>query len=187
MWWERTLGMAVIPAFDYALTRAALEEFGAGGKELSAVLEQVLKDTAKIGSTCFQWGLLKPIIIAKFSEVSQHLQQGSQDCNDFGEHSKRIVSALTSSAEPPFTLQRMCELLVDPHKHYSSCKKFMAAFEKVTRVTSIQPVIEVSQYLQQRQLVYSSSNNGDSSSMSVEKQTGPNPNTGVDQMDVDMK
>jgi len=34
----------------------------------------------------------------------------------------------------PFTIQRLCELLVDPNKHYKTMEKFMRAVEKVTEI-----------------------------------------------------
>lgn len=32
---------------------------------------------------------------------------------------------------PPFTIQRICELLLNPEKHYRSSKKILYAVEKV--------------------------------------------------------
>jgi len=34
----------------------------------------------------------------------------------------------------PFTIQRLCELLIDPMKHYKTMEKFMRAIEKVTEI-----------------------------------------------------
>jgi len=36
----------------------------------------------------------------------------------------------------PFTIQRLCELLVDPMKHYKTLEKFMRAVEKVIEIHS---------------------------------------------------
>ncbi|THU92175.1 hypothetical protein K435DRAFT_967780 [Dendrothele bispora CBS 962.96] len=41
-------------------------------------------------------------------------------------------------SEPPFTIQRVCELCVSPRKHYKSVGKYLRAFEKSLLVTSTQ-------------------------------------------------
>jgi len=41
--------------------------------------------------------------------------------------------------EPPFTLQRLCELLLDPGKHYSAAPKLAHALDKLLCVTSTVP------------------------------------------------
>ncbi|CAD8134529.1 unnamed protein product [Paramecium octaurelia] len=38
--------------------------------------------------------------------------------------------------KPPFTLQRICELLIDPQKHYKSSKKILFAMEKLVNVST---------------------------------------------------
>lgn len=35
-------------------------------------------------------------------------------------------------ASAPFTIQRLCELLIEPTKHYKTMEKFLRAVEKVT-------------------------------------------------------
>jgi len=40
-------------------------------------------------------------------------------------------------ASAPFTIQRLCELLVDPSKHYKTMEKFMRAIEKVINMHSV--------------------------------------------------
>lgn len=40
------------------------------------------------------------------------------------------------SARPPFTLQRICELLINPEKHYKSAKKLLFAMEKLVNVSA---------------------------------------------------
>jgi serine/threonine-protein phosphatase 4 regulatory subunit 2 len=39
-------------------------------------------------------------------------------------------------SDPPFTIQRICELCVEPKKHYKSIGKYLRAVEKSTLVTS---------------------------------------------------
>lgn len=40
------------------------------------------------------------------------------------------------SRSPPFTIQRLCELCVEPKKHYKSVGKYLRAVERSTLVTS---------------------------------------------------
>jgi hypothetical protein len=48
----------------------------------------------------------------------------------------RITEALQQFAQPPFTIQRLCELLADPCRHYVSRQKLQAAVEKLCSVSS---------------------------------------------------
>lgn len=36
---------------------------------------------------------------------------------------------------PPFTLQRICELTLEPEKYYKSCKKILYGYEKLVNVS----------------------------------------------------
>ena len=47
-----------------------------------------------------------------------------------------ILEQLESFEEPPFTIQRLCELLLDPKRHYKSIGKYLRAVEKSILVTS---------------------------------------------------
>lgn len=35
---------------------------------------------------------------------------------------------------PPFTIQRIAELTIEPHKYYKSCRKLLYAYEKLVNV-----------------------------------------------------
>lgn len=41
-----------------------------------------------------------------------------------------LIEKLERFQAAPFTVQRLCELLTDPKKHYSRLDKFMRALEK---------------------------------------------------------
>ncbi|KAG1467166.1 hypothetical protein G6F56_004566 [Rhizopus delemar] len=47
-------------------------------------------------------------------------------------HTYSILTVLSC----PFTIQRACELIVDPGQHYKSYIKYLRAFEKIITVTS---------------------------------------------------
>jgi|SaaInlStandDraft_5_1057022.scaffolds.fasta_scaffold14685_2 hypothetical protein len=59
---------------------------------------------------------------------------GSSENND--EMIQRLVSSLDEFANPPFTIQRCCELLTIHRKLYSSQKKLVLALERNLRVFS---------------------------------------------------
>jgi hypothetical protein len=48
----------------------------------------------------------------------------------------RVALALQHFDQPPFTVQRLCELLADPCRHYASRQKLQAAVEKLCAVSS---------------------------------------------------
>jgi hypothetical protein len=51
------------------------------------------------------------------------------------------------SLSPPFTLQRLCELVVSPEKWgYTTTKRYVHAVEKVLSVTSYQDTLSPEQY-----------------------------------------
>ena len=47
-----------------------------------------------------------------------------------------ILSQIQMFEEAPFTIQRICELLIDPAKHYKSTDKYMRALLKNLLVVS---------------------------------------------------
>ncbi|WFD20278.1 hypothetical protein MCAP1_002522 [Malassezia caprae] len=50
-----------------------------------------------------------------------------------------VCAMLDEFDEPPFTLQRLAELLVEPHEHYHTRSKYLAA---LARVLSVSPVAQ---------------------------------------------
>lgn len=54
------------------------------------------------------------------------------------EYIERILSASRTLTGVPFTIQRICELLTQPKKHYKRADKFYRALEKnITVVTTV--------------------------------------------------
>ncbi|KAI8139583.1 PPP4R2-domain-containing protein [Fennellomyces sp. T-0311] len=47
-----------------------------------------------------------------------------------------IIHSIEHHERPPFTIQRLCELVIDPRRHYRMFIKYMNAIEKVLLVTS---------------------------------------------------
>ncbi len=57
-------------------------------------------------------------------------EQGTQHTASSGEPEEE------KQASPPFTIQRLCEQILDPHKHYTSLPKFVAAVKRTLSVTA---------------------------------------------------
>merc|ERR1719328_299356 len=58
------------------------------------------------------------------------------DSFKFSEMKQRIFEQLDSYSGIPFTMQRLCELLTQPKRHYKRVDKFMRGLEKVMLVVS---------------------------------------------------
>merc|ERR1719431_133394 len=58
------------------------------------------------------------------------------DVFKYSEMKERIFEQLESYSGVPFTVQRLCELLTQPKKHYKRVDKFMRGLEKVMLVVS---------------------------------------------------
>merc|ERR1719270_1780235 len=79
------------------------------------------------------------IIIREFNESCPegHLpKMPNVDVFKFGEMKERIMEQLESYTGTPFTIQRLCELLVQPKRHYKRTDKFMRGLEKIMLVVS---------------------------------------------------
>merc|ERR1719347_2102779 len=91
------------------------------------------------------------IIIREFNESCPegHLpKMPNVDVFKFGEMKERIMEQLESYTGTPFTIQRLCELLVQPKRHYKRTDKFMRGLEKVMLVVSTVDPITTSPNIQ---------------------------------------
>ncbi|KAH9496310.1 hypothetical protein Btru_010572 [Bulinus truncatus] len=114
--------------------------------EIPPILEQYLNGVAKNGETLFHWPLLKPLIVGKMEQVIAELRKGLSSENiptrpnvenvQFDVMHKRIMESLQKFNGAPFTIQRLCELLIDPKQHYKRSDKFMRGLEKNVLVVS---------------------------------------------------
>ncbi|GFQ81068.1 hypothetical protein TNCT_222251 [Trichonephila clavata] len=118
--------------------------------ELSPILEDYLKRIAKNGEIVFPWSKLKPllrkkleVVLDEFHEnypVETSVQVPNFETFNFDSLKKTILQAVESFTSAPFTIQRLCELVTDPTKHYDSTDKYMRGIEKnVLVVSTIEP------------------------------------------------
>ncbi len=72
------------------------------------------------------------------SQVCSEYHAAVQDLPEpYDDVLKRLLALLMDFPNAPFTVQRLCELLVDPHRIYaSSTRKLTSALEKLLTVSS---------------------------------------------------
>ena len=97
---------------------------------------------ARTGTTHFPWTKIKPLFRAKLEKVidSFHPPGDKSDSNgaptpnvdafSFVACREKVFLQLDSFGGVPFTVQRLCELITAPGKHYKRPDKFMRALEK---------------------------------------------------------
>ncbi|GAB6021196.1 Serine/threonine-protein phosphatase 4 regulatory subunit 2 [Chamberlinius hualienensis] len=119
--------------------------------DVPVILEEYLNFIAKTGDIVFPWQKLKPLFKCKLDRVIRKFKEDypvddmpySQNVEKFSfedMHSK-LLNTLEEFSGAPFTIQRLCELVVHPDKHYKRVDKFLRALEKdLLVVSTIEPV-----------------------------------------------
>nr|SVE71900.1 EOG090X0BWU [Daphnia similis]SVE72526.1 EOG090X0BWU [Daphnia similis] len=118
--------------------------------EIPKSLEEYINHLAKTGETLFPWpkirGVLRhklELVIANFKEVCP--TENLPPCPNvepfkFEIVRDKILQQFDSFTCAPFTIQRLCELLCAPRKHYKRTDKFMRGIEKnLLVVTTVDP------------------------------------------------
>lgn len=109
-------------------------------------LNDYLSYVARTGDPVFQWGLVKGLfkekllcVLSDFYENTPGIDIPSYpNVDPFNYESMKdsLLERLDTFQSAPFTLQRICELLINPRKQYNRIDKFMRAFEKNILVVS---------------------------------------------------
>ena len=117
----------------------------ADSKQWTPALDEVLGEISLTGASQFDWESLKPVIGAKIEAVCAEYYGKKNDLNEpYDELLKRMLSLLHEFPNAPFTVQRLCELLLDPHRIYvTSTRKVSSALEKLLTVSSTVPTMQV--------------------------------------------
>nr|SVE78452.1 EOG090X0BWU [Daphnia lumholtzi] len=118
--------------------------------EIPKTLEEYINHLAKTGETLFPWpkirGVLRhklELVISNFKEVCP--TENLPPCPNvepfkFEIVRDKILQQFDSFTCAPFTIQRLCELLCAPRKHYKRTDKFMRGIEKnLLVVTTVDP------------------------------------------------
>ncbi|XP_068996412.1 serine/threonine-protein phosphatase 4 regulatory subunit 2-like isoform X1 [Embiotoca jacksoni] len=117
-----------------------------GKKETCPALEQFLCHVAKTGQPMIPWSQFKAYLMFKLEEVMDDFhdstpeQRGAHNPNveyvSYEEMKKRILKIVDGYNGIPFTIQRLCELLMDPKRNYTGTDKFLRGLEKNVMVVS---------------------------------------------------
>ncbi|EDK31410.1 serine/threonine protein phosphatase 4 regulatory subunit, putative (macronuclear) [Tetrahymena thermophila SB210] len=106
-------------------------------------LEKVVEDISKTGEPSpYDWKCLRSFIIVMARDVLNQMYSAFPDMKSnqgesFEEELDVILQFISGfESKPPFTLQRICELLINPKKNYKSSKKILFALEKLVNVTA---------------------------------------------------
>lgn len=118
--------------------------------EIPTSLDEYLGNVAKTGDTLFPWQNLKPLLCRKLELVMNEFykQYPTDDLPalpnvepfKYEDMKAKILESINCFTSAPFTIQRLCELVVDPRKHYRRTDKFMRGLEKnVLVVSTVEP------------------------------------------------
>ncbi|TPX35745.1 hypothetical protein SmJEL517_g02022 [Synchytrium microbalum] len=105
--------------------------------------DQILESIAETCQTDgIPWTSLKELIRYKIKQ-NVHAEDKMGRVNGLfnkgdtvSDYEERIDQALDSFEEPPFTIQRICELITNPDQHHRNVWAYLRALEKVLLVTS---------------------------------------------------
>eukprot|EP00798_Chlamydomonas_sp_ICE-L_P021974 gene21974-29034_t len=145
---------AISPAADqseedcYIATESELESFGRlswDKRKLTNSLRGVLAETAVTGVVRYKWALLRPLVEFVMDQMlrsydTEEANVGpSRHTQYFGESVSQTITRfktiLSSFKQPPWTLQRMAEVLLEPQKQYTQLHKVSLALERFLMVT----------------------------------------------------
>eukprot|EP00897_Mesotaenium_endlicherianum_P006780 jgi/Mesen1/612/ME000108S10763 len=117
-------------------------------REITPELKEILEVVAVTGSIWHDWLHLKQLLDVRMTQVLQEfngmrasVEVGPPRPLLTGETFQELLARLRRSLEsffegPPFTLQRLCEVLLNPQQTYANLDKVALALEKLLLVTS---------------------------------------------------
>ncbi|XP_055503674.1 serine/threonine-protein phosphatase 4 regulatory subunit 2-A isoform X2 [Leucoraja erinacea] len=115
-------------------------------KEVSSLLDQFLCLVAKTGETLIPWSQFKCYFVFKLEKVMDDFRASAPEPRappnpnveyvPYEEMKDRILKIVNGFTGIPFTIQRLCELLIDPKKNYTGTDKFLRGIEKNVMVVS---------------------------------------------------
>ncbi|XP_014681017.1 PREDICTED: serine/threonine-protein phosphatase 4 regulatory subunit 2-A-like [Priapulus caudatus] len=125
----------------------ALTEFESKSpREIVPLLDEFLRHIAKTGEPVFPWEKLKPLFMHKLDAVMREFfataptetvaPNPNLEVVPFDAMRTRLLDTLDKFTSAPFTIQRLCELVTEPKKHYNRTDKFLRGIEKNVLVVS---------------------------------------------------
>ncbi|GLE06811.1 hypothetical protein PINS_up016421 [Pythium insidiosum] len=122
--------------------------------EITPVLTRVLDEMRVTGVPYYQWPHLRALLVAKLklsldemhaADKSGAVPVGWSPTNQRTKHEERrnnLADQLNAFEGPPFTLQRLTEVIMEPQKTYKNLHKLCNAIEKLLSVTSTLRVVD---------------------------------------------
>ena len=104
-----------------------------------ALVEQVIKEFVRSGECRVAWAKSLPLLKKRLESVADRYQEekAELETEEFEERKTYLLEKLAGYSEsPPFTIQRLCELLHEPERTYKSLRKLLNAFDKLVNVGS---------------------------------------------------
>jgi len=127
-----------------------LEEFShMEVKTLNPGLLRVLWQVANTGLICYSWPMTRQLITFRLNQI--FFEFGIED-KTFQSTCQSFINGLDSFQSPPFTIQRLCELILQPQT-YKSPEKYLFAIEKLVDVATTEVVLNPTDYNQQVKLL----------------------------------
>ncbi|ETW05527.1 hypothetical protein, variant [Aphanomyces invadans] len=133
---------AVDDAEVIAENEQALAAFADGDKTPEALaarppLERILQQIRQHGVLYYDWGLVKHVVLVKVQiAIGAYDAVGPSTTPEEVDRSE-LFNTILARATPPFTLQRLIEVLMDPTRYYAQSSKFMNAVHKFFQVSSM--------------------------------------------------
>ena len=106
-------------------------------------LNSLIGTVAKTGSSKYEWDSLKILLSGKVVAVAKEYYERDSSVKTYNgdtveQNLYRLQTALLSFHGPPFSLQRLCEVLLEPKRFCGlSLNKFLRCMVKMVSVTSV--------------------------------------------------
>lgn len=103
-------------------------------------LDGVISEIASSGVVKYQWSLVKNLIKLKLNMLFLKYFEGKgfvgPVTETFDSRRSEVLSLLDKYEEPPFTIQRLAEIITNSSAQYQSTHKLLNGVEKLLMVTS---------------------------------------------------
>eukprot|EP00808_Paulinella_micropora_P022477 g36688.t1 len=98
--------------------------------------DPIFLEIIETGNSSCEWASLRALLEMRLLQVLEGYKKDSPavqdlDGEEFETRLERVCLHLTRFPRPPFTLQRISELLMEPRRYYATTAKFFLAFSKL--------------------------------------------------------
>eukprot|EP01094_Clydonella_sp_ATCC50884_P028044 TRINITY_DN8304_c0_g1_i1.p1 TRINITY_DN8304_c0_g1~~TRINITY_DN8304_c0_g1_i1.p1 ORF type:complete len:249 (+),score=96.15 TRINITY_DN8304_c0_g1_i1:176-922(+) len=98
-------------------------------------LVSLVRHVARFGVTCYPWDSMRVLVANTLAvNLSAFAEKHSSSLPEVQQRYARIRTSLECMPHPPFTIQRICEIVLCPEKYYKHATKLLNALEKLARV-----------------------------------------------------